>query len=173
MTQVRCLVCYNHRSNRRRMCLICKSRRALPGCWTETCYIWTLQSCRDCAASAILALFPQEEQELVENSILTNITDFFGIDHKDDLLHLTSMINIVVFLTTSTFSFSVSVAFPQSKTYPLANFDFHSEYRSEQWHLERRAQTVNPQVELTHHGAPKGKTRQPSVLHKKRPRNTR
>ena len=28
-------------------------RRALPSCWPEQCYVWSLQACRDCANEAL------------------------------------------------------------------------------------------------------------------------
>ena len=52
-----CRVCYNHRSTRRRMCILCGKRRALPSCWPEQCYVWSLQSCRDCANEALHNIF--------------------------------------------------------------------------------------------------------------------
>ena len=46
---LRCLVCRNHKSVRRRLCSLCYERRALPFCWPEACWIPKLKACRDCA----------------------------------------------------------------------------------------------------------------------------
>jgi len=43
-----CLVCFKHTSMRRRLCQLCRCRRALPSCYPERCWIPYFRCCRDC-----------------------------------------------------------------------------------------------------------------------------
>ena len=43
-----CLVCFAHTSMRRRLCQLCRCRRALPSCYPERCWIPYFRCCRDC-----------------------------------------------------------------------------------------------------------------------------
>ena len=49
--RIRCLICLNHTSMKRRGCIICHQRRALPGCNPEQCFVWSVGACRDCFGS--------------------------------------------------------------------------------------------------------------------------
>ena len=70
MTAYRCLVCYQHRSQRRMLFVYCHQKRALSSCWLERCWIESMQMCRDC-----LAFFLETEIQIEETCAQT-IIDF-------------------------------------------------------------------------------------------------
>ena len=61
----RCLICLNHTSMKRRGCILCHQRRALPGCVPEQCFIWSVGTCRDCFESVFIPDLPNHVSLLI------------------------------------------------------------------------------------------------------------
>ena len=68
LMKLECLVCRDdrwwagkrpHFSMKRRRCLWCGRRRALPSCEPEKCYVHALQCCSDCTIIMLMDRFPE------------------------------------------------------------------------------------------------------------------
>ena len=61
----RCLVCDKHTSRNRRGCILCRRRRALPGCVPQHCYVRCVAACRDCFEKTFTPRVPPNVSLLV------------------------------------------------------------------------------------------------------------
>ena len=74
-----CLVCFSHTSMRRRLCQLCLSRRALPSCYPERCWIPYFRCCRDCWFVHMYRLSGLPDTALVLVLCFFKIMDSVGI----------------------------------------------------------------------------------------------
>jgi len=79
------LVCLMHTSMRRRLCQLCRCRRALPSCYPERCWIPYFRCCRDCWFVHMYKLFRMPDHVCVFVLLLFQDNGFTWNPYREPL----------------------------------------------------------------------------------------